>query len=91
MWSSRSQCRVDDVVDLRAQSDWVDGGEPATPLDELFARQPGWLQRAQLGDGSAGTCHREVLAPLDPVDNGTTVVSQLSNRHLSHRSPVYHA
>jgi len=87
----RSQRWVDDGVDIGAHTRWIHDRKMPAPLDELLAGEPDRLQRPQLGDPPARASHRDVLTAFDPIDDGAAMVAQLSDRHLGHRLPMYHA
>jgi hypothetical protein len=53
-------------------------------LDELGEGDGRLADRAELGDGTSVACDGEAFAFGDSVDDFSTVISQLSDRHFGH-------
>ena len=79
-----SQRRIQDLIEVVAQRDYVDWWQAPPAGQERFGIQARWRERAEFGDLVAVSGDDDGFPSGDAIEDSTAVVSELANRDRSH-------
>jgi hypothetical protein len=78
----RSKGRVQKLVDLLPQCDWVYGRKVAPPLEQRVRCQARWRDGAQFRDSLTGSGDRDRLAAGSAVNYLASLVPQIADAYI---------